>query len=140
MPCDNCRHQDERCSWPTGGRGKVCCTCNWEQVSCQVDREPVVRQGELKAKPKDDRLPKHKKHKVSLKETIVKSETEAKENTVTAEPEVRPWSKVRAGSSRALSEVAEGSDLTWALWSITADLWGIRRAQEVMAGHVNVGW
>ena len=55
-----------------GGRGKACHTCKKWRVSCQVDGEPVVGQGEPKARSKDGSL-KRKKHKVS-KEAIVESE------------------------------------------------------------------
>ena len=99
-------------------------TCNQQWVSFQVDREPVVGQGELKMKLKDDGLLKCKKRKVS-KETIVESKTEAEVVVMTAEPEARPWSKMRTGPARVLSNMAERSGLSQALWSITADLQAI---------------
>jgi len=93
----------------------------------------MVGQGEMKAKSKDDRSPKHKKCKVS-KEAIIKSDAEAEVVIVMAKPEVRPWGKAWTGPTRALPEAGEGSELSQALWSIAADLQGIQRAQEEITG------
>jgi len=73
----------------------------------------VVGQGELKARPKDDGLLKCKKHKVSSKETIVDSKTEAEGDIMMAEPEAaRLGNEVRAGSARALPKVTDRSEST----------------------------
>ena len=101
-----------------GGRGKACHTCNQQQVSCQVDREPMVSQGESKVRPKDDGSLKRKKCKVSSKEIINDSEIEAKDARM-AEPEAtRVGTEVRAGPMRVTSR----SKLTQVFWVITADL------------------
>ena len=86
-----------------------------------MDGEPVVGQGESKVKLKDDRSPKRKKRKVS-KVTIIESEMKAEVVVMMAKPEARPQSKVRTGPVRVLSEAAQGSRFTQALWSIAANL------------------
>ena len=107
-------------------------SCNQRRVSFQINREPIVGQGKPKVKSKDG-SPKCKKHKV-LKETIVDSEAEGTE--VTAKLEARPWGMAWTGPLRVLARVGEGSEVSQALWSIAADLRGIRRAQEAITGSV----
>jgi len=78
----------------------------------------MVSQGEPKVRLKDDESLKHKKCKVSSKEIIDDSETEA-EDARMAEPEaVRVGTDVRAGPVR----VTSGSELTQVFWVIMADL------------------
>jgi len=96
-------------------------------VSCQVDGEPVVGQGELRAASKDG-SPRHKKRKVS-KVTIDSK----------AEGEARPHNRAWTGPAEELPEAGEGSKVARALWAIVSDIRAIRRAQEAIARNTEVG-
>jgi len=105
-------------------------------VSCQVNGEPIVGQGELKTTLKDG-SPKHKKCKVS--KAMVDSEAEGEAVEVTAELEARPRSRVWTGPAEELPKAGEGSEVARALWAIAGDIWAIRRAQEAIACNTEAG-
>ena len=99
-------------------------------MSCQVNGEPIVGQGELKPASKDG-SPKRKKHKVS--KVVVDSKAEGEVVEVTAEPEARLRGRVWTGPAEELPRAGEGSEVAQALWAIAGDLRAIRRAQEAIA-------
>ena len=108
-------------------------------MSCQVDGEPVVSQGEPRPTLKDGSPKRKKRKKRKVSKVVVDSEAEGEVVEVKAEPEARPRSRAWTGLAEELPEAGEGSEVARALWAIASDLQAIRRAQEAITRNTEAG-